>query len=172
VARVILTGFMATGKSEVGRRLARARGGPFVDTDDLVQAAAGRSIAEIFASDGEPRFRTLEREAVERACGVGDAVVATGGGTMLDPENRRRLAAAGPIVCLAASPADILKRVGDPASRPLLAQKNGHADTLDRIRALLAERAPAYALATHTIATTGLDVDTVVERVRALVAGQ
>jgi shikimate kinase len=175
VARVILTGFMATGKTEVGRRLARTLDCPFVDTDDLVQATAGRTIAEIFATDGEARFRALERQAVERACAVADAVVATGGGTMLDPENRRRLAAAGPIVCLAATPEDILARVGDPASRPLLARKNGtngHVDALDRIRALLAERAFAYALATHTVPTSGLDVDTVVDRVRALVARQ
>jgi shikimate kinase len=191
VARVILTGFMATGKTEVGRRLARALACPFVDTDDLVQAKAGRTIAEIFAVDGEPHFRALERQAVEQACAMSDAVVATGGGTMLDADNRRRLAAAGPIVCLAATPEDILARVGDPATRPLLAGRNGVPaqgagsdpkapaqgagsgvnDTLARIRALLAERASAYALATHTIPTSGLDVDSVVERVRALVAG-
>lgn len=172
MARVILTGFMGTGKTEVGRRLARALACPFVDTDDLVQAAAGRTIPEIFAAEGEPRFRSLEREAVERACAVADAVVATGGGTMLDPDNRRRLAAAGPIVCLSATPEDILRRVGDVASRPLLAKRNGHATPIDRIRALLDERAPAYALATHTVPTSGLDLDAVVERVRALVAGQ
>jgi shikimate kinase len=163
---------MCTGKTEVGRRLARALGCPFVDTDGLVEAEAGRTIAEIFAADGEGRFRELERHAVEQACGVADAVVATGGGTMLDPENRRRLAAAGPIVCLAATPEEILARVGEASSRPLLAHRNGHADTLDRIRALLAERAPAYAVATHVVPTSGLDVDAVVSRVRALVAGQ
>src|SRR5512146_2178710 len=116
---------MATGKSEVGRRLARVLGRPFVDIDGLVEADAGRSVAEIFAAEGEPAFRAREREAVARACAVPDAVVATGGGTLLDPENRRRLAAAGPIVCLAASPEDILRRVPDPAARPLLVNGNG-----------------------------------------------
>ncbi|HYR95111.1 MAG TPA: shikimate kinase [Candidatus Binatus sp.] len=170
--QVILTGFMATGKTEVGRRLARALGRPFVDIDGLVEAAAGKKVPEIFAAEGEVRFRDLERAAVAEACQVPDAVVATGGGTLLDPENRRRLAAAGPIVCLSASPEEIVRRVGRGTSRPLLASTNGGSDRLSRIRALLAERAPAYALATHTVDTGGLGVDDVVERVRALVAGR
>jgi shikimate kinase len=176
VARVILTGFMATGKTEVGRRLARLLGRPFVDTDGLVEAAAGRSVAEIFAAEGEAGFRTREREAVEKACAVPDAVIATGGGTLLDAENRRRLAAAGAIVCLSADAEEILRRVGDPSTRPLLVRRNGHGDDaagrIERIRTLLAERAPAYALATHTIETSGLEVDDVVARVRTLVAGR
>ncbi|HZP43928.1 MAG TPA: shikimate kinase [Candidatus Binatia bacterium] len=172
MAHLILTGFMATGKTEVGRRLARQLGRPFIDTDALVEAAAGRTIAEIFAAEGERRFRELERAAVEQACAVPEAVIATGGGVLLDPENRRRLAAAGPIVCLSARPEEILARVGDPRTRPLLANGNGAGDCLARIRALLAERAPAYAIATHTVETSGLTVEEVVARVRALVAGQ
>jgi shikimate kinase len=172
VPQVILTGFMATGKTEVGRRLARALGRPFVDTDGLVEAEAGRSVPDIFATDGEPRFRELERKAVERACTMADAVVATGGGTLLDPENRRRLAAAGPIVCLAAAPEVILRRVGDPAARPLLVNGNGRPGGLARVQALLAERAGVYAMAAHTVDTTDLTVDEVVERVRTLVAGR
>src|SRR5206468_2255832 len=116
---------MATGKSEVGRRLARRLGRPFVDLDQLVEAAAGRTVAAIFASEGEARFRALERDAVEEACAVPDAVIATGGGTLLDPENRRRLAAAGPVVCLVASPEEIARRVGDVTNRPLLVGDNG-----------------------------------------------
>lgn len=170
MAAIILTGFMATGKTEVGRRLARALGRTFVDTDGLVEAAAGRSVAEIFATDGEPSFRALERDAVERACAMPDAVVATGGGTLLDPDNRARLAAAGPIVCLTADPEVILRRVGDPSARPLLRGTNG--DRLARIQSLLAERAPVYGLAAHAVDTTGLTVDQVVERVRALVVGR
>jgi shikimate kinase len=172
VASVVLTGFMATGKTEVGRRLARVLGQPFVDTDGLVEAAAGRSVAEIFAREGEPRFRELERAAVAQACGVAGAVIATGGGALLDAENRRRLVAAGPIVCLSAPAEDILARAGSGGGRPLLAGANGREQRLARIRALLAERAPTYALATHTIDTAGLDVAQVVERVRVLVAGQ
>jgi shikimate kinase len=172
VPQVILTGFMATGKTEVGRRLARLLGRPFVDIDRLVEAAAGKTVSDIFAADGEPRFRELERAAVAEACQVPDAVVATGGGTLLDPENRRRLAASGPIVCLSAPPDEIARRVGKGKSRPLLGSGNGAGGRLGRIRTLLAERAPAYALATHTVDTAGLRVDEVVERVRALVAGR
>src|SRR5947199_228704 len=172
VPQVILTGFMATGKTEVGRRLARRLGRPFVDIDGLVEAASGKKVADIFASEGEARFRQLERAAVAEACLVPEAVVATGGGTLLDAENRRRLAAAGPIVCLAASPEEILRRVGDPRPRPLLADGSTGGERLARIRQLLAERAPTYALATHAVDTSGLSVDEVVERVRALVAGR
>jgi shikimate kinase len=168
VAVVILTGFMATGKTEVGRKLAALLGAPFVDTDALVESATGRTIADIFARDGEPHFRALEREAVERACAVDGAVVATGGGTLLDPENRRRLAAAGPVVCLTAEPDELLRRVGGGADRPLLAGP----DRLARIRELIAARASSYASAAHTIDTTGLGVDDVVARVRSLVAGR
>ena len=170
--QVILTGFMATGKTEVGRRLARRLGRPFIDVDGLVEASAGCTVAGIFATEGEARFRERERAAVVEACRVPDAVVATGGGTMLDAENRRRLAAAGPIVCLAAPAEEILRRVGDPGRRPLLANGSASGDRLARIRTLLAERAPVYALSTHTVDTSGLNVEQVVERVHSLVAGR
>ena len=170
MARLILTGFMATGKTEVGRLLARRLGRPFVDTDGLIETAARRSVAQIFAVDGEAHFRALERHAVEEACAVPDAIIATGGGTLLDPENHRRLAAAGPVVCLTASPEEIGRRVGDVSSRPLLVGHNG--DRLARIRTLLDERARAYALATHTVDTSGLTVEQVAERVQTLVAGR
>ena len=101
-----------------------------------------------------------------------DGVIATGGGTLLDPDNRRRLAAAGPIVCLPARPEAILERVGDPQSRPLLAKERETSGRLARIQALLAERAPAYAIATHAIDTSELSLDDVVDRVRGLVAGR
>jgi shikimate kinase len=169
VAQIILTGFMGTGKTEVGRRLARTLGRTFVDTDRLVEMKAGRRVAEIFATQGEAAFRALEHEAVTEACAIPDAVVATGGGALVDPDNRRRLAAAGPIVCLTASPEEILRRVPDASSRPLLASAKTKDERLERIRSLLAARESAYASATHAIDTTGLTVDQVVDRVRAAV---
>lgn len=159
---------MATGKSEVGRRLARSLGRAFVDTDALVEADAGRSVAEIFATEGEPAFRARERAAVARACAMPSAVIAIGGGALLDPESRRTLAESGPIVCLQATPEEIVRRVGDATSRPLLAATDARG-RLERVRALLAERAPVYALATHAVDTTGLDPDAVARRVRAVV---
>jgi shikimate kinase len=167
VGHIILAGFMATGKTEVGRRLAQRLGRAFVDTDALVEADAGSTVASIFAAEGEAAFRARERAAVERACGMLDAVIAIGGGALLDAENRRRLTAAGAVVCLTATPQEILRRVGNAASRPLL---RGPGNRLERIRTLMAERAPVYALATHTVDTTGLSVDQITDRVRSLVA--
>jgi shikimate kinase len=158
---------MATGKTEVGRRLAQRLGRTFVDTDALVEAEAGGTVASIFAAEGEAGFRARERAAVERACAMADAVIAIGGGALLDADNRRRLLAAGPVVCLTATPEEILRRAGNASSRPLL---RGPGDRLARIRALVAERASAYAQATHTVDTTGLSVDQVTDRVRSLVA--
>lgn len=158
---------MATGKTEVGRRLAQRLGRAFVDTDVLVEADAGSTVASIFAAEGEAGFRSRERRAVERACAMSDAVIAIGGGALLDADNRRRLLDAGAVVCLTAAPEEILRRVGNASSRPLL---RGASDRLGRIRELMAERAPIYAQATHTVDTTGLSVDQVTERIRAVVA--
>ena len=171
---IVLAGFMATGKTEVGRRLARALGWAFVDTDALVEKAAGRAVRAIFAAEGEPAFRARERAAVAQACAMPAAVIAVGGGALLDPENRRALRAAGPVVCLRASPQEILRRVGAAHDRPLLsgAGVRSRADRLARIESLLAERAEAYAGATHTVETDGLSPDQVVQRVRRLVEAQ
>jgi len=168
MAQLILTGFMGTGKTEVGRRLARATSRAFVDTDNLVEVAAGRSIADIFAAEGETRFRELEREAVRQAVAVPDAVVATGGGALLDPESRRVLLAAGPVVCLTAAPEEILRRVGAGGERPLLAGETP-AERLAAIRALLDARDASYRMATHRIDTTGRSIDDVVGEIRSLV---
>lgn len=171
MAQIILTGFMATGKSEIGRRLARELGRVFIDTDGMVEAKVGRPIAEIFATEGEAAFRALEREAVERACAVPDAVVAVGGGALLDAESRRLLSTSGVVVCLTAAPEEILRRLGDVSSRPLLAAVPAD-QRRKRIEELLGERAAVYATAAHRIDTTGLSIGQVVARVAGLVAGQ
>jgi shikimate kinase len=155
---------MGTGKTAVGREIARRLGRPFLDTDTLVVEAAGQSISEIFAGPGERRFRELERAAVAEACAVPDAVVATGGGAMLDPENRARMKAAGPVVCLHADEDTILSRVGGDATRPLLLG----GDTRERLRALRAERAAVYAAADHHVETAGRSIGEVAEWVIGL----
>lgn len=149
---LFLTGFMATGKTAVGGLLARRLGRTFVDLDALVESAAGMSVAEIFARLGEPAFRSREREALEAVCRRSAQVVATGGGIVVDPQNRRSMRAAGVVVRLTAEPAAILARIGDAASRPLLAAAP---DPLRRIHELLAERERAYAEADWTVDTTG-----------------
>ena len=171
MAQLILTGFMGTGKTEVGRRLARATQRAFIDTDKLVEVSAGRSVAEIFASDGEARFRALEREAVRQAVAVPDAVVATGGGALLDPDSRRLMLSAGPVVCLTATPEEILRRVGAADDRPLL-RGGTPAERLDKIREILAAREESYQLATHHIDTTGRSIDDLVGEIRSLVGAE
>ncbi len=170
-SRVILTGFMGVGKTEVGRRLGRALGWRFVDTDELIESAAGRSVAAIFAAEGESGFRAREREAVAHACGLTETVIAVGGGALVDLDNRRVLLAAGPVVCLRATPGEILRRVGEAPDRPLLSGEGGvsPAERLARIADLLAARAPVYALASHAVDTDGLAPEEVAAAVRAIV---
>lgn len=154
--RIFLTGFSGTGKSTVARLVADALGRRALDTDALIEEAAGKSIAKIFSHDGEVRFRQLERDALRRAAGQEQAVVATGGGAIIARDNRLAMADGGLVVCLDARPETIVERLhagGDtPASeRPLLAGE----DPLARVAGLLAKRAHYYALADFTIATDG-----------------
>ncbi|MGD9764052.1 MAG: shikimate kinase [Candidatus Binatia bacterium] len=159
---VVLTGFMGTGKTRVGEQLAARLRVPFVDTDALVEKAEGRSVAAIFAADGEAAFRAAERRAIAAAVAVPAAVVATGGGAIADPANLAALRAAAPIVCLAARPDVILARARKAGpTRPLLQGD----DAAARITALLAERAPAYAQADATIDTSDQGVEAVVEAI-------
>jgi len=160
-------GFMGTGKSEVGRRLAQRLGRAFVDTDRLVEKRAGKRIATIFAEDGEPAFRTLERAAVAEAAGRGGPVVAVGGGAVLDPENVRCLRAAGVLVYLTARPEIIMGRVGDGSNRPLL-----QGDPRAAVARLLAERGPVYAAAADiTVDTSGRTAGEVVGEIQRALAG-
>ena len=159
MATVVLTGFMGTGKTSIGERLAARLERPFVDTDALIERREGRSIAAIFAADGEPHFRAIERRAIGEALAVPGAVVATGGGAIVDPANLAALRAAAPLVCLTARPEVILARTTTARSiRPLLQDD----DPLGRITALLAERAPAYAQADLTLDTSDRRLDDLV----------
>lgn len=159
---IILTGFMGTGKTAVGRRLAKRLGWRFTDVDELIETSAGLSIPEIFSKRGEAVFRRLERRHISRLSRGHHQVIATGGGAFVDPQNAQRLKACGTVVCLAAQPRVIASRLGRRlASRPLLRGP----DPLGRIKTLLAARAKGYAQADLTIATDELTVDQVVERV-------
>jgi shikimate kinase len=159
---LFLTGFMGTGKTAVGRALADRLGRPFLDLDAEIERTAGLSVAEIFARFGEAGFRTRERQAIERLSGLDRAVVATGGGAVLDARNRKTMRARGRIICLTADGDTILRRVGPAADRPLLA---GAPDPAERIDAMLAERATAYAEADWTVETSQLGVADVVESI-------
>ena len=158
---VYLTGFSYTGNSTVGRILAARLGMEYVDTDELIEAEQGRSIPEIFAQDGEAVFRELESVTLTQVAERQSVVVATGGGMVMDPENRAVMQRTGAVVCLEAQPATILSRmradVSDATVRPLLAS----ADPLERITALKASRQAAYAIADWTVNTDGLTTEDV-----------
>ena len=159
----MLAGFMGTGKTSAGKRIAERLHWSFVDTDEMIEKREGRSIAEIFERDGEPHFRALEREAVAAAAAKQDAVIALGGGAMVDDDNFDLLRRAGLLVCLHARPEVILARTSG-AQRPLLLTEDREA----RVRQLLQERQSAYARAPHHIDTSDLTIDECAERVLAL----
>lgn len=147
---VLLTGMMGSGKTAVGERLARSLGLPFYDADALLEAETGRRIADIFAEEGEAEFRALERRMLARLVAGPRGVIATGGGAVMDPENRARLKAAGTVICLLADPETLLARIGPTADRPLLFGP----EPLERLRALQRARLPAYGEAEVLLDTT------------------
>jgi shikimate kinase len=160
---VILVGLMGAGKTSVGEVCALRLERPFVDTDDLVEATTGASVADVFAEQGEAGFRELECAAVADACASPEpAVIACGGGAVLDAGNRRRIGSAGFVVWLRASADVLAARVGTGAARaqrPLLAP--GPAATLER---LAAARAAAYeAVADAAVDTDACTVDEVAD---------
>ncbi len=159
---IYLVGFMGTGKTTVGQRLAERLKRPYLDLDQKIEAAAGRPIRKIFEDEGEAAFRRLEAEAVQGVSRLKNHVISTGGGVMLDEENVRSLKAFGTLVCLTARPEVILERtLPTRAARPLLAGDNPG----ERIQELLKLRAPAYARADLTIDTSERSVDAIVEQI-------
>lgn len=138
--RVVLVGLPGAGKSTTGRRLAALLGVPFADSDELVQARTGRTVAALFAADGEPEFRRHEAAAVTEALREFDGVLALGGGAVLSAETRGAVIASGvPVVLLRARLETLIARVGDGRTRPLLA-----GDAERRLAELAAEREPLY----------------------------
>jgi 3-dehydroquinate synthase len=162
---IVLIGFMGTGKSEVGKRLAGELGWSFEDTDLWIQKRAGRTIPEIFKQSGEAHFRKLERDVVAELADRKSCVIATGGGVVMNPVNLRRLKRNGTLIGLDASPDAILSRTAGP-SRPLLQ----HGRRMERIQKLLKARRPYYRLSDHRIDTTHKTPEFVVKMVRDIVS--
>lgn len=135
---IVLAGFMGAGKTSVGRALADLLGWSFVDLDEEIARDAGRSIAEIFASEGEAAFRRRESRAIEALVGRREIVVATGGGSVVSPENRALLYRIGQIVCLDA-PSGVLWARASHSDRPLAQDRVAFMALLDRRRAVYRE---------------------------------
>lgn len=149
--RILLIGMMGSGKTSVGRQLAARLGWAHIDSDQQVEQATGRTVAEIFATDGEAAFRREERAALAAALAREvAAVVSVAGGAVLDPGNRQAIAGAGTVVWLRAGLDTLTRRVGDGTTRPLLAS-----DPAAALARLLPEREPLYA----GLADMVLDVD-------------
>jgi len=151
VSAIVLVGPPSAGKTSVGSLLAAELGVPFADTDDLVAAAVGKPVGDIFVDDGEQVFRELERGAVARgldAVGPEGGVLALGSGAVLDPDVRRMLAGQV-IIYLEAGFATVAKRIGMDRPRVVIP-----GNPRGRLRAMLEERRPVYAgLASVTVAT-------------------
>lgn len=140
LVNLALIGFMGTGKTSVGRALADHLHFEFLDTDELIQSRAGRSITDIFAQDGEPAFRAMERAVVKELAARQKLVISTGGGLPTNPENLAALKEHALVVCLWSSPEKIWERVRNQSHRPLLHDP----DPQKKIRELLAAREPFY----------------------------
>ena len=144
---IVLVGLMGAGKTSVGRRLAEKLGIPFVDADHEIEAAAGKSIAEIFADHGESYFREGERRVIQRLIRNGAQVLATGGGAYMNDETRARIQDHGISLWLKASLPLLMKRVLKRQDRPLL--KTGDPEVV--MRNLIDKRYPVYGLADITV---------------------
>mgnify|MGYP003492889591 CR=1 FL=1 len=138
---IVLVGLMGAGKTSVGRRLAEKLNIPFVDADHEIEAAAGKTIAEIFADHGEPYFREGERRVIARLLGDGAKILATGGGAYVNDETRARIQHDGVSVWLKAPLPLLMKRVMKRQDRPLL--KTGDPEAV--MRGLIEKRYPIYA---------------------------
>ena len=164
---LILTGFMGTGKSSVGRVLAGKLKCPFIDLDAEIVAKAGRSINEIFAEDGEAAFRVLESACLDHVMRLGCAVIATGGGAVNSDANRALMRASGMVVNLTASFDLIMERLSGATNRPLYAGD----DPAKRVKALMEQREQFYGDADIRIDTDGKSVEDVAAEILGYLRG-
>ena len=176
VGNIVLVGFMGSGKTEIGRQLADRTGRAFIDTDDIVESE-GSTIADIFAAEGERGFRARERRAVEQAARARRAVIATGGGAVLDPANIKALRRSGVVVYLKIGPDELLRRLEGASGRPLLRASEGTAVDGEQLRRrvedLLTKRTPVYeSVADHVVGCDGLGPVEAADAIERRLAGE
>ncbi|NTU42483.1 MAG: shikimate kinase [Nitrospirales bacterium] len=158
---IVLTGFMGTGKTEVGRMLAERLGFALIDADSEIEREQGIAITEIFQRSGEAGFRDIEADVIRRLSERGRTVISTGGGAVLRQENMDNLRKKGVIVCLTASAETIYNRICTDTGRPLLQVEDPKA----KIRELLDFRKPFYEKADIMIDTEGKTPHEVTEEI-------
>lgn len=148
---IILVGLPGSGKTTIGRQLARRLGLPFVDSDHVIEQRLGCSIREFFAREGEESFRDVEQQVLDDLTQTQQGVIATGGGSVLREANRRHLLERGHVIYLRSTPEDVFRRVRHDTARPLLQVD----DPLGRLRGLFDARDPLYREASHFVIETG-----------------
>ena len=149
--RIALVGLPGSGKSTVGRQLARRLQLPFIDTDPLIERRLGCSIRAFFEREGEARFRDIEESVIDEVSVYSDGVISTGGGSVLRPLNRERLHERCQVVYLRSTPEEVHRRVRHDSQRPLLQV----ADPMARLRELFSVRDPLYREVAHFTIETG-----------------
>jgi shikimate kinase len=157
---IVLVGMMGAGKSSIGRRLAARLGIAFVDADSEIESAAGMTIPEIFAKHGEPYFRAGEARVIARLLGSGPSVLATGGGSVMDPHTRELIGEKGISVWLNADLDVLVKRTKRRNDRPLV----------EKIKELMPQREPIYALSDIIVRSRDEPHDTIVDEIMAAAA--
>ncbi|EMT47171.1 shikimate kinase [Anoxybacillus flavithermus] len=156
---IYLTGFMGAGKTTVGRRLGEVLGVPVIDTDTYIEQQTGKTIAQIFSGEGEGTFRAYEREIL-RQLPTEHVIVTTGGGIVIQEENRQFMRAHGIVIYLHCELHELFRRLADDATRPLI-MKNKQ----EQIKKLFEQRLPWYKEAHMTIDTTNRTVDDIVQSI-------
>ncbi len=160
---IILIGFMGSGKSTIGRRLAVALNWEFIDTDLAIEKEMGLTVNDVFRRYGESRFRTEESLVVQKLSSRQHCVISTGGGTVCNTENFEILLSSGLVICLAASLETILQRVEvGTADRPLLKRTSAEIEELWQVRQAIYARAP------YTVETTNQEIEEVVDEILGL----
>lgn len=165
---IVLIGMMGAGKSSIGRRLAARLGIPFSDADAEIEEAAGMSVADIFQAHGEPSFRSGEARVIARLLENGPQVLATGGGSFMNPETRDRIHEKGISVWLKADVEVLLRRVRRRNDRPLLRND----DPSMTLTNLLAAREPIYSEANLTVVSRDVPHEIIVEEIVTLLCGK
>ncbi|WP_041941562.1 shikimate kinase [Waddlia chondrophila] len=160
-SKIVLIGYRGVGKTTLGKALADTLKRPFIDTDDLIVQAAKRSIPEIFNHEGEPGFRLIEKRVIA-SINIPNAVIACGGGAILDSDNVRSLKNNGYLLWLTATSGTLLCRISNEANRPPLTLL----PPLEEIETVLKQRTPLYAqYADRTLSTEGKSIQKLLDEI-------
>lgn len=159
---IVLTGLMGSGKSAVGRTIAKKLGRRFIDTDRYIERKFGKTIPEIFEKDGEGAFRAFEKEIIKKISQYIGIVIATGGGAIKDPENFKYLKGSGWIITLYASPSTLYQRIEGRRIRPLLTNEE---DPVKKLEEIFNERKNMYAQADFQINTENKDINQISDEI-------